>query len=130
MAARIVHGRRLRRRHTPTGGTRGGNGAGAPPAVPPPLPPTQEFVDDDNGGGDDSGGEDSGLRQGRRRAKDLPAAVVAVDLLDMEPLPGVEVRGVGVCVGGGGGAGGKEGQVGCSSSGDTLVIYVWIDTGE
>lgn len=81
VAARIVHGggRRIppRARCSSKGGGGSGRRGGAPPLLPPPLP---------------EGAENGVGRRGRGKGGAGKGVVVAVDLLDMEALPGVKVR--------------------------------------
>lgn len=95
VAARIVHARGPRNGGTQQRGSRGAGGrGGAPPRLPPPLPEARV---------------EAAARRGRRGA-----AVVAVDLLDLETdLPGVEVSGIP-------GVGGRRG---CAGSGSSLFFH-------
>lgn len=88
VAARIIHGgdgcRVVPGSRRPEKGAGGGmkrsrGGGGAPPRLPPPLSAKWERGEKKNRG------EMAEMAQGG-------GAVVAVDLLEMEALPGVEVR--------------------------------------
>ena len=79
LAPGVGHGRTAASRSRRSGSSRrdgSGAGSGSPPSLPPPLQV-------DGGGG---GCEEEGLGE-------TGAVVVAVDLLEMEPLPGVQVGG-------------------------------------
>lgn len=87
VAARIVHSRASQKGvgSTSAGVGRQKRGPGGVPSLPPPLedaPAPWEGTWD--GEVDDDGGM-------RRRARDAPPVVVAVDLLEMDAPPGVEV---------------------------------------
>lgn len=93
VAARIVHGAKISRRWNDGGNH--GRKKGAPPRLPPPLPTTEQLTGTVEGRRSWSSAER--VKVGKRGS-----VVVAVDLLDMETLPGVEVRLQFVVLGGGG----------------------------
>lgn len=77
IAARIVHRSKHARRWASGGGSRKWR-VGSPPPIPPPLMPP-------------AGAEESGRARLRQGGVSYEGRVVAVDLLSMEALPGVEV---------------------------------------